>query len=297
VLMTTDEIAALPASRADARVMSCANLAPGKRPCPDATGSFINSKQPFFVKVLAYNGASPPALTKNYTGELAKPVTLSAMTAAGGATAAAAMAWSGTATPLHSFTAGVGIPADPVGNLPAVDLGTAYPTKAVPPATVYLRATDNEATSSARGAASVEAPLTIVSGRLALGNSYGPPNASQPVGATAEYYMSDSVGYVFNPQIKVSAPLGPTSATFNNCEKGLNAAQCASMRAAIPPAQLDLVNGKGTFRVTPPNPAPTAIGTAEVSLGTLIPYLPSGQGHLTFGIYRSGPVIYRREVY
>jgi MSHA biogenesis protein MshQ len=303
VLMTKAEIDALPASRADARVMSCANLAPGNRPCPDATGSFINSRQPFFVKVLAYKGPGPSAaLSMNYTGASARPITLSAATAPGGPAAAPTVVWSGATTPLYLFTGGVGIPANPAAqgnvpaNLPALVLGAAYPAKVVP-VTVYLRAADSEGATSDRGTTSLETQLTVVSGRLALGNSYGPPNASQPVGATTEYYMNDSVGYVFNPQMKVSAPLGATSATFNKCEKGLNAAQCASMRVAIPPTQLDIANGKGTFRVTPPNPAPTAIGTAEVSLGTLIPYLPSGQGRLTFGIYRSGPVIYRREVY
>ncbi|WP_177196896.1 DUF6701 domain-containing protein [Duganella sp. CF517] len=303
VLMTKAEIDALPASRADARVMSCANLAPGNRPCPDTTGSFINSRQPFFVKVLAYKSPGPSAaLSMNYTGASARPITLSTATAAGGAAATPTVAWSGATTPLYNFTEGVGIPANPAAqgaqpaNLPAVDLGAAYPAN-VAPATVYLRAVDSEEATSNRGTASLETQLTVVSGRLALGNSYGPPTGAQPVGATAEYYMGNSAGYVFNPQVTVSAPLGATSATFSKCEKGLNSVQCDSMRVATPPARLDIANGKGSFRVTPPTPAPTAIGTAEVSLGTLIPYLPSGQGHLTFGIYRSGPVIYRREVY
>ena len=300
VLMTKAEIDALPASRADARVMSCANLAPANRPCPDTTGSFINSRQPFFVKVLAYKGPGPSAaLSMNYTGASARPITLSA-TVPGSAAAPPTVVWSGATTPLYTFTGGVGIPANPAAqgnvpaNLPTLVLAAAYPTKVVP-VTVNLRAADSEGATSDRGAVSLETPLTVVSGRLALGNSYGPPNTAQPVGATAEYYMSDS--YVFNPQITVSAPLGATSATFSNCEKGLNAAQCSSLKVALPPNRLDILNGKGSFRVAPPNPAPTAIGTAEVSLGPLIPYLPSGQGHLTFGIYRSGPVIYRREVY
>ena len=301
VLMTKAEIDALPASRADARVMSCANLAPGNRPCPDTTGSFINSRQPFFVKVLAYKGPGPSAgLSMNYTGASARPITLSTVTAPGGVAATPTVVWSGATTPLYTFTGGVGIPASPAAqgnvpaNLPTLVLGAAYPTKVVP-VTVYLRAADSEGATSDRGTASLETQLTVVSGRLALGNSYGSPNAAQPVGATAQYYMSDS--YVFNPQMTVSAPLNADSAKFSNCEKGLNAAQCTSLKVALPPSRLDLANGKGSFRVTPPNPAPTAVGTADVSLESLIPYLPSGQGSLTFGIYRSGPVIYRREVY
>jgi len=295
VLMTKAEIDALPASRPDARVMSCANLAAVNRPCPDATGSFINAKQPFLLKVLAYTGPGASAvLSKNYTGASARPITLAAVTAAGIPTAT--VLWSAAAVPRYGFSAGVGIPADPVGNLPEVDLGAVYPNK-LAPASVALRAADSEGASSNRGTASVESPLTVVSGRLALGNSYGAPNAAQPVGAAAEYYMNATAGWVFNPQMQVSAPLSATSAGFSKCDKGLNTAQCDSMRVAMPPTQLAIVNGKGSFRVTPPNPAPATVGTAEVSLGTLIPYLPSSQGHLTFGIYRSGPVIYRREVY
>lgn len=297
VLMTDDEIKALlPASKTIARVMNCAKLAVGNRPCPDASGGFINATQPFFVKVLAYTGpASNAALSKNYTGASARPITLSAMKAAGdpAAVTGATLIWSGTATPLFTFTEGVGMPATQGGvpaNLPALKLGTD-----LAPVTAYLRAEDSEKATSNHGTGSGETPLTVVAGRLELGNSFGPPNAGQPVVAIAQYFIN--AGYVFNPQMTVSQPLTATAATFGNCAKGLDATQCGTLRVALPPASLDLVNGKGTFRVTAPNPAPTAIGTAEVSLGTLIPYLPSGKGHLTFGIYRSGPVIYRREIY
>ena len=305
VLMAAAEIAAPPASRADARVMSCANLASANRPCPTAAGSFINSNQPFFVKVLAYNGAQPPALTTNYTGPLARPVTLSAVKAPGVTGSAtevsmpgATLAWTGAATDTaFTFSQGVGTPANPVANLPLLRLAGAYPAANVVPVPGYLRALDSETVSSLRSdtpAASVEAELTVVSGRLLIANTYGPPNGSVPVNATAEYYMPG--GYVFNPQVQVtSQPIGGF-VKYGNCLKGY-AAACPTMKAATPSDPLVLTNGKGMFRLAPPNPAPTSISTVDVSLGLLINYLPSAVGRATFGIYRSGPVIYRREVY
>ncbi len=315
VLMTDDEIKALTASRPDARVMSCAGLPDARRPCPGLSGSFIHSKQPFFVKVLAYNGASPPALTKNYTGTSAKPITLSAITvnAAGAVVvplaAPAKLDWTAVpivpvvpaipavpATQRFSFTEGVGVPA---ANLPLIDLGGAYPA-AVAPITVYLRAEDDDKATSDRGKGpvSVEAQLTAVSGRLLLANTYGPPTGTVPMNASAEYYMPGPPGYyVFNPQVQItSAPIN-SSIVFNACAKGLTADHCNAMKAAASPAPLVLKNGKGVFRLPAPTPPPTSIGSVDVSLDALINYLPSAFGRATFGIYRSGPVIYRREVY
>ncbi|HWW69300.1 MAG TPA: DUF6701 domain-containing protein, partial [Duganella sp.] len=146
----------------------------------------------------------------------------------------------------------------------------------------------------ATAATSVEAQLTVVSGRLLVANTYGSPNSSAPVDASAQYYMP--VGYVFNPLVQLTS--GPIAdfITFNNCLKGL-AGRCPSMKAAASPATLTLAYGKGTFRIAPPSPVTTTMGTVDVSLGSLIYYLPGSAGRATFGIYRSGPVIYRREVY
>lgn len=300
VLMTAAEIAAIPDARADARTMSCAGLAAAVNPCPAGSVSFINSNQPFFVKVLAYNGDQQPALTRNYTGPLARPVTLSAVKTAGAtgddiAMQGGTLEWTGAATDARfGFRQGVGTLAS---NLPLLRLPGAYPAAHLTPVTGYLRAIDSDAaTSLRRGAsapASVEAPLTVVSGRLLVANTYGSPTGSLPVDATAQYYMP--VGYVFNPQVQVASVAIGGAIEFNNCLAGM-AGRCPAMKAAAP-ATLELKNGKGTFRVAPPAPAPTAIGSADVSLGSLIYYLPSSFGRATFGIYRSGPVIYRREVY
>lgn len=308
VLMTNAEIkASVPTTTLEGRSMSCANLGASTRPCPDTSGSFIHSGQPFFVKVLAYNGAAPqPVPTLNHTGAYAAAVALSAFTVADRTVAApGATSWinpaggAPTSAINFSFDKGVGQLTDPAGNLPRFQLPAAYPAKDVLPSTIYVRATDADGASSLRAtpAASAEAQLTVVSGRLLIANTYGSPNSSVPVDASAQYYMP--VGYVFNPQVQLtSGPIGG-AITFDNCLKGL-AGRCPSMgpaAKAAPPAALTLVNGQGKFRLAPPSPPPTTIGSVDISLGALIYYLPSSIGRATFGIYRSGPVIYRREVY
>lgn len=338
VLMRNAEIDADPAvpdTQQGGRVMDCAGLGAAVRPCPAASAtadaalppSFTHSGQAFFVKVLAYNGAATPALTKNYQGTLAKPITLTPFTAAGGATAtppaplppAKPSPYSGTfgwgpgadaaTATKFTFTGGVGKLADPVNVLPRFTLSGAYPGADLPPTTIYLRAVDLDQASSLRtsatagaaaaaAASSVEAAITFVSGRLAIANAYGAPTTSLPVEARAQYYMP--IGYVFNPQVQaVSAPIAgtPVYIAFSHCDKGL-AAYCPNqLKAAAAPATLVLQNGKGVFRVAPPSPAAASAGSAEVTLGALFPYLPSAAGRVTFGVYRSGPVIYRREVY
>jgi MSHA biogenesis protein MshQ len=310
VLMTDAEIAALAPTQPGGRTMSCAGLAVGVNPCTGTSTRFTHSRQPFFVKVLAYNGASPPALTSNYAGSLSKPITTSIWTAVGGASAATGgvFDWSGT-DPQFSFAAGTGMPASPgplSANLPRFTFTSAYPASNVLPTTIYLRAIDTDNVSSKRsvGADSVEAPLTVVSGRLYVANAYGSQNSPLPIEASAQYYMPS--GYVFNSQVNAASTTTIASKiAFSSCQKALdvsgNGGQvcpgATSLKAANTSDVLTLVNGKGTFRMAAPTPTLTGIGSTNVSLGSMFDYLPSSLGRATFGIYRSGPVIYTREVH
>ncbi|NVM75726.1 MSHA biogenesis protein MshQ [Duganella sp. SG902] len=324
VLLTNDEINAIAPNIVLGRTMSCAQAS--VKPCAAGAGdSFINSRQPFFVKVLAYNGANAPTL--NYAGSLARKIELRAMAVKGGAPAKAAagtLGWGGEtngATPTrYSFTKGVGALANPgpIGpNLPAFSFSSAYPAADIAPATIYLRAIDADNVSSRRAPdsdpadapSSVEAPLTVVSGRLLVANSNGSPDRPLPVQVYAQYYMPG--GYVFNAQ-EQGAGNGALGTIFNysNCQKKLDdRGNCRPLTLVNPSAPLVLKNGRGTFRIAPPSsPSPfTGIGSADVKLSITPPlpaaptnhidYLPSTTGRETFGVYRSGPVVYRREVY
>lgn len=316
VLMTNAQIDAMTPVPPLGRSMDCTGMLDGVKPCAGASNSFVYSGQPFFMKVLAYNGASPtPALTLNYAGTLAKAITISAWTAAGGELppTGGVLGWSG-ADPKFAFTAGTGILAAPIAkppdvlkaNLPSFTFSKAYPESDIPPATIYLRADDADKVSSLRSvkSSSVEAPLTVVSGRLLVANAYGSQNSPLPIDASAQYYMPS--GYVFNPKLNaVSGTTVDNQIKFDKCLKALdtsgNGGETCPGKPTLTVANtndvLTLANGKGKFRVAAPTPTLTGIGSVRISLGSLFDYLPSTFGRATFGVYRSGPVIYTREVH
>jgi MSHA biogenesis protein MshQ len=303
--------------------MSCTGLATSANPCTGTSSQFIHSGQNFLLKVQAYNLAG--ALTKNYAGVLSREITLQAMTASGGTTVNSdgALTWSAEGPPVptpaparFTFTEGVGLlvpPSQGAANLPLFKFTKMYPADDVPPATVYLRATDTDLVTSQRTAtppavppASVEAALTVVSGRLQVGNAHGSPTASLPLPVSAQYYMPG--GYVFNPQVDaISSTMISTTVKFNNCTTPLlNVGYCnAPVKLADINAFLELKAGKGSVRLAAPGALPKP-GSVEINLSKyppsgapthLIPGLPSSTGRATFGVYRSGPVIYTREVY
>ncbi|MYM82774.1 hypothetical protein GTP44_12500 [Duganella sp. FT50W] len=210
--------------------------------------------------------------------------------------------------------------------LPSYDFATA-PTA---PTTITVRATDSDGASSAGFA---EPPITVVSGRLDIESVSGPLTGTVPVTAKAQYWNGRA--YVFNPRFAPEDPSQPAAQSqaltvslsrtdagvktyylqYRNCKNGLysgNAAQpCnASAMPKLATESITFRNGKGIFRLTQPTPALTRNGLVEVALhntafdndpdkdkAELIKYLPSGFGTVIFGVYRSGPLIYLREVY
>lgn len=283
-----------------ARHMACNKLA-SNRPCPTVDGVFTHARQGFFIKVLAYNGLDTPTVSENYSGALAVPVNLDAWTSAGGKTAVAdaTLGWTSTDTAAarFAFNQGTGTLADESKNLPVFTFNAPYPAKILP-VTAYLRASDANGVTSERTPKAGEAELTFVSGQLLVGNTFGSQNGMAPVNATAQYYLAS--GYVGNPLVTETSVAFGTFPIFSNCTKALDAGNktCpAGLRIADSNAKLGLVNGKGVFYIAPPKPAINGTGSAAVSLGALLPHLPSTTGTATFGIYRSGPVIYTREVY
>ncbi|MYM21128.1 hypothetical protein GTP46_00505 [Duganella sp. FT135W] len=299
---------------ANLATMACPSPTSSIYPCSGNT-TFTHSKQNFFVNVLAYNGAATPALTANYAGSLAKAITLQAMTAKGGSTvdSKGAFSWSQEGPPVpspaparYTFTSGTGT-LDMTGvstaNLPAYVFTSTYlATSPGPlPVTIYLRANDVDGVSSLRTSAgnSVEAPLTVVNGRLLVTNAYGSPTSSLPVPVSAQYFLSS--GYVSNPLAQATSA-GKISSyiTFSNCQKAL-AGYCGTLKLYDTNSLLTITNGTGKFTLAAPTPTISGIGSADVILKNsttdLIPFLPSTTGRVTFGVYRSGPVIYTREIY
>jgi len=293
--------------------MACPNSS--VNPCV-AGSSFTHSRQNFLMLVKAYNGAATPALTTNYAGALAQVIDLSAATANGGSVVSnkGTFSWSAESSasasppPRFTFSGGVGTLSTTGSsyNLPAFVLSS---TPSLP-VTLYLRATEQAAdgASSQRSTASLsmEAPLTVVDGRLFVTNGYGSPNAALPVKVNAQYYMPS--GYVFNA-LAEAVGSGELSKyiKFSNCQKSLNAGggSCPlSIKLSDASAGLIIIITKGlakdNFKLAAPGVS--SIGSVDVQLINdsginLIPFLPSTTGRETFGVYRSGPVIYTREVF
>ncbi|HEX5345361.1 MAG TPA: DUF6701 domain-containing protein, partial [Duganella sp.] len=300
-LMTADDFKTV---LAQSTYMSCVGLTDSSNPCKttNVTTSFVNAQQPFFMKVMAYNSAG--ALTTNYAGALAREITVSAWSANGGdkppanAATTNAITWS-TSAARFTFTAGVGLVTS--ANQPAFNFAKAYPAADVAPTVIYLRAEDTTDEVTSMRSAAVEAALNIVSGRLLVANAYGSPTAPLKVETRAQYYMP--TGYVFNPQVNTSSAQA-VSAYFtpSNCQKALknDDGSCKTVNVAGTDA-LQLKSGLGAFKLAAPVPVITGIGSVDILLkkdgNELIPYLPSTTGRATFGIYRSGPVIYTREIY
>jgi len=296
VLVTPPQVPAyaeLPSTQLTGVTMKCANASSLNNPCAaldKVNGRFIYSKQPFYMVVKAYNMQS--ALTQNYSTDngLAGLVELSSWKTAGGTASIGFMGWKNpTSTPKFSFVAGVGVVS--VANLPHFDFGE---TVAVDPASIYVRAVDDaDKVTSGRATGAVELPLTAVSGRMMVANNYGSQSSALPVEVQAQYWVSNAGGYVLNPAYYSDLQAVGTNRTFDNCKGLLN---CGAL--TLKADKLTFVAGKATLQIAPPQ----APGSANLTLnpagtGWENFYLPSTTGRETFGIYRSGPVIYTREVH
>jgi len=282
------------------------NSTPLLSPCDPV---FIYSYQPFYVIVKAYNSVN--GLTLNYQGSLAKPITLSAAATLGGATlvdtnvGAMGASIPGTA-PLFTFVKGLGRVDDANFDLPSTISMPMFRFKALPsaatgsnPVRFFVRAVDTDGATSQRATASssMETAITAVSGRLVVPNIDGSPTSPMPVTLQAQFYDA-SRGFMFNPMYNAPVKSLAGYLRFNNCQKGLSSV-CATAAQLQPvaPGTAAFQSGKAGFRLTPPS-GQYGLGSVELTVDPQwIYYLPSTTGKLAFGLYRSGPVIYTREIY
>ena len=292
--------------------MDCSKTGGIVQPC---SKRLVYSRQPFQLVVSAYNSAG--ALTKNYSGAYARTITLlswsnSVDTATVKAVEIDGMGWSeetsGGPKTRFTFAGGVGTlvkdSQNPL-NLPYF----AFAAASTPsnPTRFVVRATDTDGVTSARSAPA-ELELTAISGQLYIAPNFGSVNAPMPMHMEARFYLNG--GYRLNPAFALPAPsLDLNSLRYSNCQKLLAADANGNCTAA---AQLKLSgtgqptfsNGKSVFRLQGPGIGPGSVGISlrgqcptGASCPDWITYLPATVGNATFGIYRSGPVIYTREVY
>lgn len=246
---------------------------------------FVYSGQPFSVQVTAKNAGGNT--TQNYQGAFAKDVTLSSVTAGGGAaipTAAPGGTLSPNSAAASSFAGGSNAAtlAKPVFT---------FATTPTAPTDVYVRAMDTDSVTSLRGASSVEGGVKVVSGRIKIPNVYGSERLPLPMTATVQYYngtywvtsTTDSTT-AFNSNLSTATPTAGN--VVASVVSGLGSGVVVSS-----PSTSAVVAG---VRIVTLN-APGELGSANISLNAPA-YLPTVTGRATFGIYKSR-LIYRRENY
>lgn len=306
---------------AGVNLMDCAKVGL-VNPCSpfNTDGKFMYSKQNFDLRVTAYNDAASLSVSQNYVDKVgtdaeavAKKITVSLWKTSGG-TAAVTFPSGGGFTPAVGFAFSKGVA--PAAPLPAISFSYGLPDTETAPTTVFIRAVDTDTVTSQRTTGTVEAPLTIVSGRMQVTNNYGSATSPLPVKVQAQYYSGTPGAYIFNPQFPPIYPADEASITIGNnisyinCQKGLavsgNTCPAPGPTATLvrPHAGVLKFNaGNASFLLA----APKLSGSVDVRLepegwgpaaASPIIFLPSpAYGRETFGIYRSGPVIYTREVH
>jgi len=160
------------------------------------------------------------------------------------------------------------------------------------PTSVLLRANftypvSNVVTSnpSAQGK---EAVLTVITGRAMVPNSYGSELLPIRLEVQAQYW--DGTRWRANLADSLSS-FGKANVVLANCTKAL---VCGTLAVADQAYQFIggvlPANGRLTLQ------APKVAGSVDVSLGGM-PHFPSTVGRVVFGVFKSGPVLYIREMY
>ncbi|MDL2353625.1 MAG: DUF11 domain-containing protein [Pseudomonadota bacterium] len=265
--------------------------------CPSTVSGAAYAGQPFGVTVRPMSVAG--ALLQNYTGVLARPITLSAFNAPGGSVANP----SNGALSFNTIAAAAMLPGQPIGAKPVYawlgrfDNTVPRARNWVAPTAAFVRAEASEATaggtvkvSSLRAAGSVEGGIVFVSGRLALDNPYGSELLKLPVRAEAQYWAN--TGRWETSATDNASTLQPGGIVFNNCTKVLKPCQSPPLGASAT-ATLTMKNGVAGFWLKAPGAG--NVGSAEYQM-TNPAWLTSTIGRAVFGVYKS-PLIYLREVY
>jgi len=279
---------------------------PAGMTCPANVGMVYSGQPIANLTVTAMNLQDQPTL--NYRGALARAVALSAWSAAGSTAVAnppanpsgAVLSANGIASGAFPVApaAPTGIAtASPVYTLPRPFVATApYANNWVTPTLVYLRATEtgspNDGVTSLRTGA-VEAGISVVSGRLFVPNAYGSSSLPVPLNLGAQYYGQSSVN---GSTVLAWRNNASDSVTIVTPASNFQYASCL-VACPAPPANaaptVRMINGAATATLKAGSSAGKSGATVTVNSWS---WLPTTQGRVTFGLYRS-PVIFLREVY
>lgn len=266
--------------------------------CPAAVSAAAYSAQAFAVTVKPMNAAG--TLLRNYNGVLARPITLSAYSQAGGAVPnPAAGVLSANLIATASMGPDLAIRAKPVYSLPQPFSSSAPRARNwSAPTPIYLRASADEnvaagavVVSSLRAAATVEGGVTIVSGRLGLDNPHGSELMKLPIRAEAQYWTA--AGRWETSATDNLSAVQSGGIAFANCRKKLGPTCDTTVLLVTADSLLTMKNGAATFWLRAPGAGND--GSAEFQMNNPA-WLPSSIGRAVFGVYKS-PLIYLREMY
>ena len=278
--------------------MPCpAALLAGGRSCPaiGPAAGFVYSGQPFAVTITALSANGTP--TVNYSGLLARDVTLQAWSAPGSSVAAspAGSVLSYPPAPVAAATFVKGV----ATTTPTYTFPIRYPaTGLAVPTDIYLRARENSGVAAndvtsaqAVAAASLEAGITVASGRLKMDNNYGSELHAVPVMTRVQYW--DGIRFV-NSTTDEKTSISTLDVTRGNCKKNLKTGGACIPLTLHAPASPVMVEGALRLKLA----APGQTGSVDLSINSSTsPWLPSTAARIGVGVYKAGPVIYMREHY
>ena len=269
-----------------------------------ATGRYAYSGQAIGVRVTARALGGTP--TKNYDDRVPSvlaPVLLEGLDAATGTISFPPSTPDGSSR----LTDGSKAQTTVTGVAPAkFTLGVALPMVAyrfpgkagvplkVAPTDVRLRASSTypggAIVSSSSAVIQNEARMTVLSGQWMVPHGYG--SELLPVRLAVQVQYWNGTKWVTNLLDSISAMKKP-DVVLANCKKTLDCAKLAVddrtytvVQGALPQTNLLTLLAPGAGKA----------GSVDVSVGSH-PYLASSVGTVVFGVFKSGPVIYLREMY
>ena len=164
----------------------------------------------------------------------------------------------------------------------------------VAPTDVLLRASSTypgvAVVSSSSALIQNEARVTVLSGQWQVAHGYG--SELLPVRLAVQVQYWNGTKWITNLLDSISA-FNKSQVVFVNCKKTLDCSKLAADDLAYAVVQGALPQAN---RLTLLAPGAGKAGRVDVSVGNH-PYLGSTVGVVVFGILRSGPVIYLREMY
>ncbi len=143
-------------------------------------------------------------------------------------------------------------------------------------------------------------------GRIALNNAYGSELLNLPVPVQTQYWNGSN--FLTNVQDNCTSVSSPGNFVFSNYQGGVNTGNMVSPGNIILGGAF--IAGVGSLTLIKPTPQASSKGSVDVTLDlsaenkTYLQGNWSGPGYnqnpksrATFGIYKGGPIIYRRENY